>query len=47
MYPQRCPDERPHGPHDVPPRGTWTGFTCVGRWTPEEFEALLDEAFGS
>lgn len=30
MYPQRCPNPDPHGPHDVKPRGTQTGFTCPG-----------------
>jgi hypothetical protein len=46
MYPFRCTDTRPHSPHYVPPRGTWTGFTCAGRPTAAEFDRLLDEAFG-
>lgn len=46
MHPQRCRRTRPHGPHYVKPRGSWTGFTCAGRPTAEQFEQQLDEAFG-
>jgi hypothetical protein len=45
MYPQRCTDPHPHGPHHVPARGSWTGFTCAGH-DPAEFERQLTEAFG-
>jgi hypothetical protein len=43
---QRCPDERHHGSHPVPPRGTWTPFTCAGRPTAVEQERELDATFG-
>lgn len=41
---QRCADELPHGPHEVPAAGTQTAFTCPG---PLAFERLLAEAFGA
>jgi hypothetical protein len=51
--PQRCTDERPHGPHKVRARYrkhscSWVftpGFTCAGH-DPAEFERQLTEAFG-
>lgn len=46
MIPQRCSDARPHGPHEVPPCGSRTGFTCPGSLAEAEFERLLVEAFG-
>lgn len=39
MYALRCPNPDPHGPHDVDPRGDWTGFTCPGP-APEEWDDL-------
>ena len=45
MYPQRCSDDRPHGPHPVPPSGTQTGFTCAGRLTEAEIEAEFQRLF--
>jgi hypothetical protein len=47
MLPQRCTDPRPHGPHRVKPRGTRTGFTCAGRLSAAEVDALDEQAFGS
>jgi hypothetical protein len=46
MYPQRCTDSRPHGPHYVAPRGYRTGFTCPGPagecdLPPADFEHLV------
>jgi hypothetical protein len=41
---QRCPDERPHDPHPVEPRGTITGFPCAGL-KPGEINQQLDELF--
>jgi hypothetical protein len=46
MYPQRCTDPRPHGPHQVAPRGYRTGFTCPGPapaddLPPADFEHLV------
>lgn len=46
MYPQRCTDPRPHGPHPVPARGTWTAFDCAGRPSDAELERLDEQAFG-
>lgn len=45
MFPQRCPDERPHLAHPVPAAGCITGFTCPGL-AAGELDRLLDEAFG-
>ena len=42
---QHCPDERPHTPHPVPPRGAITGFPCAGL-DPAEIARQLDELFG-
>jgi hypothetical protein len=47
MYPQRCTDSRPHGPHRVEARGTWTAFTCAGRLSDAEVDALDEQAFGA
>jgi hypothetical protein len=46
MYPQRCTDPRPHGPHPVAPHGYRTGFTCPGPapaddLPPADFEHLV------
>jgi hypothetical protein len=45
MYPQRCTDDFPHGPHRVPAVGDQTAFDCPGH-DPAEFERQLTEAFG-
>jgi hypothetical protein len=46
-FPQRCTDERPHGPHQVRPRRcSWTPFQCAGRPTEAERDRQLDLAFG-
>jgi hypothetical protein len=47
MFPQRCTDSRPHGPHRVKPRSTWTGFDCAGRLSDAEVDALDEQAFGA
>jgi hypothetical protein len=46
MYPQRCTDDFPHGPHRVEACGTRTGFTCAGH-DPAEVDALDEQAFGA
>lgn len=46
MYAQRCTDTRPHGPHPVPARGTWTPFQCAGRPSVAEQARELDAAIG-
>lgn len=46
MYPLRCDDTHQHGPHDVPPRGFLTGFRCAGSLVGDDFDRLLDKAFG-
>lgn len=43
--PQRCRRTHQHGPHQVAPRGTWTGFVCPG-YDPAAIERQLTEAFG-
>lgn len=51
--PHRCPDDRPHGPHNVRARyrrryGSWVfqpGWRCPGH-NPAETERALTEAFG-
>jgi hypothetical protein len=51
MYPQRCTDPHPHGPHHVPGCDLCgqTGFTCAGGpvecdLPPADFEHLIPAA---
>jgi hypothetical protein len=46
-FEQRCTGPHPHGPHYVNPRGSRTGFTCAGRLTDAEVDALDEQAFGA
>ncbi|GIF14834.1 hypothetical protein [Actinoplanes teichomyceticus] len=47
MYAQRCSDDWPHGPHEVPGCDGCgrTTFVCAGRLLPADIERLLDAAF--